>query len=166
MNSDELSRGMTNHYTRKPMPSKYNDNKNHNSYGPGQNYNYGNQSYNGNSHYNGGGNSYNNNHNGQQNQRRRPDRFKRDNYSHNDRLIKQNDIIIRLLKEIRDRLPAPAVVDAEYFEDDQDQDQRIDSVECSSDDQEISEEEMEIMEPVNEHYGSEQDDGYSEEERQ
>jgi len=29
------------------------------------------------------------------------------NYNSNDRLIRQNDIIIQLLKEIRDRLPAP-----------------------------------------------------------
>ncbi len=166
MNSDELSRGTNNHYTRKPIPSKYND-KTHNVYGPAQNFNYGNQSYNGNSHYN--GNSFNGNHNNQQNQRRRTDRFKRDNYNHNDRLIKQNDIIIRLLKEIRDRLPAPAVIEPEYFEDEQenqDEDQCIDSAECSSDDQEIPEEEIEIMEPVNEHYGSEQDsDDYSEEDR-
>jgi hypothetical protein len=155
MNSDELSRGMNNHYARKPMPSKYND-KNHNSYNPGQNYNYGNQSYNGNSHYN-VGNSFNNN---QNNQRRRTDRFKRDNYNHNDRLIKQNDIIIRLLKEIRDRLPAPAAIEPEYFEDEQEnQDQNIDSAECNSEDQEISEEEI-LMEPMNEHYSSEQDVDY------
>ncbi len=163
MNSDELSRGMNNHYTRKPMPSKYND-KNHNSYGSGQSYNYGNQSYNGNSHYN-NGNSYNNNHNNQMNQRRRPDRFKRDNYNNNDRLIKQNDIIIRLLKEIRDRLPAP-VIEPEYFEDEQgSQDGSIESTECNSEGQEAQEEEIEIMEPVNEHYNSEQDSEYHEEDR-
>jgi hypothetical protein len=46
---------------------------------------------------------------GQQNPRRRNDRFKREPNNLNDRVIKQNDIIIRLLKEIRDRLPAPAV---------------------------------------------------------
>lgn len=171
MNSDELSRGTNNHYTRKPMPSKYND-KSHNSYGPGQNYSYGNQSYNGNSHYN-GGNSYNNgnsfnNHNNQQNQRRRTDRFKRDNYNNNDRLIKQNDIIIRLLKEIRDRLPAPEIIEPEYFEEEQEnqnQDQSIDSTECNSEDQEIHEEEIEVMEPANEDYGSEQDEDYQEEDR-
>ncbi len=166
MNSDELSRGTNNHYTRKPIPSKYND-KSHNAYGSGQNYSYGNQSFNGNSHFN-GGNSFNNSHNNQQNQRRRTDRFKRDNYNHNDRLAKQNDIIIRLLKEIRDRLPAPAVIETEYLEDEQEnlnQDQNIDSAECNSDDQEIPEEEIEIMEPVNEEYGSEQGDDYLEEDR-
>jgi hypothetical protein len=41
----------------------------------------------------------------QQHPRRRTDRFKRETLNSNDRLTKQNDIIIRLLKEIRDRLP-------------------------------------------------------------
>jgi hypothetical protein len=87
-------------------------------------------------------------------------------------LIKQNDIIIRLLKEIRDRLPAPAVIEPEYFEDeqenqnqDQEQDQNIDSAECNPEDQEVPEEEIEIMEPVNEGYSSEQDSDYIEEDR-
>ncbi|HEX2956883.1 MAG TPA: hypothetical protein VHO70_08620, partial [Chitinispirillaceae bacterium] len=111
---------------------------------------------------NGGSNSYNNNHNGQQNQRRRPDRFKRDNYNHNDRLIKQNDIIIRLLKEIRDRLPAPAATEAEYCEEDQ----RMESQECSSEDQDVQEEvDMEVMEPVNDNYDHEQENEYPEDER-
>lgn len=41
--------------------------------------------------------------------RRRPDRNgkRHVNNNQNDRLVKQNDIIIRLLKEIRDRLPEP-----------------------------------------------------------
>ncbi len=68
-------------------------------------------------HYNNGGNtnyspstSYNYK-NGKRPQgknvpRRRIDRFKRDGYNSNDRIIKQNDIMIKLLKEIRDRLPA------------------------------------------------------------
>ncbi|HUI93904.1 MAG TPA: hypothetical protein VLX68_16795 [Chitinivibrionales bacterium] len=44
---------------------------------------------------------------GGQHPRRRNDRFKQP-MGMNDRIVKQNDIIIRLLKEIRDRLPAPA----------------------------------------------------------
>lgn len=45
---------------------------------------------------------------------RRNDNFKRDRDGgghQSDRLAKQNDTIIRLLKEIRDRLPAPVVED-------------------------------------------------------
>jgi hypothetical protein len=45
--------------------------------------------------------------NGIQHPRRRTDRFKRESLNQNDRVVKQNDIIIRLLKEIRDRLPPP-----------------------------------------------------------
>jgi hypothetical protein len=41
----------------------------------------------------------------QQHPRRRTDRFKREAFNFNDRVVKQNDLIIRLLKEIRDRLP-------------------------------------------------------------
>ena len=44
---------------------------------------------------------------GQQHPRHRNDRFKRESPGQSDRIFKQNDIIIRLLKEIRDRLPAP-----------------------------------------------------------
>jgi hypothetical protein len=40
--------------------------------------------------------------------RRRSDRFKRESINQYDRLAKQNDVIIRLLKEIRDRLPRSA----------------------------------------------------------
>jgi hypothetical protein len=45
---------------------------------------------------------------GQQHPRHRNDRFKRESPGMSDRIVKQNDIIIRLLKEIRDKLPAPA----------------------------------------------------------
>jgi hypothetical protein len=45
--------------------------------------------------------------NGVQHPRRRTDRFKREVMNQSDRTVKQNDIIIRLLKEIRDRLPPP-----------------------------------------------------------
>jgi hypothetical protein len=45
---------------------------------------------------------------GQQHPRRRNDRFKRESINLSDKVARQNDVIIRLLKEIRDRLPAPA----------------------------------------------------------
>ena len=56
--------------------------------------------------------SYNYGHHGgyngmQQHPRRRADRFKRETINQSDKLVKQNDLIIRLLKEIRDRLPPP-----------------------------------------------------------
>ena len=50
------------------------------------------------------------NHNGNEqghHPRRRTDRFRRETFNIQDRVSKQNDIIIRLLKEIRDRLPPP-----------------------------------------------------------
>jgi hypothetical protein len=75
-------------------PEKYPE-KNPN-YSPSISYNYSPQAgYNGNS---------------QMNPRRRNDRndrFRRESLNPNERVIRQNDIIIRLLKEIRDRLPAP-----------------------------------------------------------
>jgi hypothetical protein len=72
-------------------PEKYPE-KNPN-YSPSISYNYSPQSgYNGNA---------------QMHPRRRTDRFRRDPINPNDRLVRQNDIIIRLLKEIRDRLPEP-----------------------------------------------------------
>lgn len=85
------------------------------AYSPSMNYNYnGNQAQHGNhgnhsTHGNHGNSGFNN----QQNQRRKPNQFKRDNHGVNDRLVKQNDIIIRLLKEIRDRLPEPPVVETD-----------------------------------------------------
>ena len=72
-----------------------NHNNNHGNHG--NHNNHGNHSNHGN---HGGNNNYGNQ------QRRKPSNFKpRDNHGSNDRIIKQNDIIIRLLKEIRDRLP-------------------------------------------------------------
>jgi hypothetical protein len=63
------------------------------NYSPSTSYNYGHQGgYNGSM---------------QQHPRRRADRFKRESINQSDRLVKQNDLIIRLLKEIRDRLPPP-----------------------------------------------------------
>jgi hypothetical protein len=44
---------------------------------------------------------------GQQHPRRRNDRFKRESLNLSDKVVKQNDMIIRLLREIRDRLPPP-----------------------------------------------------------
>jgi hypothetical protein len=79
-------------------------------YSPSANYNYnGNQTQLGN--HNSGHGSHsghgNSNYSNQQQPRRKNTNYKsRDNHGMNDRLIKQNDIIIRLLKEIRDRLPA------------------------------------------------------------
>ena len=63
------------------------------NYSPSISYNYSPQS------------GYNNN--AQMHPRRRNDRYRRESLSSQDRVIRQNDIIIRLLKEIRDRLPAP-----------------------------------------------------------
>lgn len=54
--------------------------------------------------------------NGQQQPFRRNDRFKRDTPNPNERLIRQNDIIIRLLKDIRDRLPSPPQSEMEHTE--------------------------------------------------
>jgi hypothetical protein len=63
------------------------------NYSPSISYNYSPQAgYNGNS---------------QMHPRRRNDRFRRESLNSNERVIRQNDIIIRLLKEIRDRLPEP-----------------------------------------------------------
>jgi len=91
MNSDETPRGMPYQQGRKPIPSKYQDSR----YSPSSNYNY----------------NSNNSFPSSQHPRRRFDRFKRDTTgnNNNDRLMRQNDLIIRLLKEIRDRLPPPAV---------------------------------------------------------
>jgi hypothetical protein len=76
----------------KQMNEKYPE-KNPN-YSPSISYNYSPQAgYNGNS---------------QMHPRRRNDRYRRESLNSNERAIRQNDIIIRLLKEIRDRLPAPS----------------------------------------------------------
>jgi hypothetical protein len=49
---------------------------------------------------------------GNQHPRRRNDRFRRESLNHSDKIVKQNDTIIRLLKEIRDRLPPLSVKSA------------------------------------------------------
>jgi hypothetical protein len=87
MNNDDFNRGPQTQPSRKPFsPNRYGNS------GGGFNYNY-NQS-----------NSFNGQ---QQHPRRRTDRFKRESLNTNDKIFRQNDIIIRLLKEIRDRLPPP-----------------------------------------------------------
>ena len=92
MNNDDFSRNSgPMQQGRKPYPQKYQDNR----YSPSTNYNY--------------GYGHNTGYNGQQHPRRRADRFKRESLNYNDRLSRQNDMIIRLLKEIRDRLPPPPV---------------------------------------------------------
>jgi|WetSurMetagenome_2_1015567.scaffolds.fasta_scaffold139033_2 hypothetical protein len=93
MNSDDVPRIMP-FQGRKPTPPSTRS-----SPSPSFNYN-----YNANSGYS-----------SQQHMRRKIDRFKRDpgngngNGNGNERLMRQNDLIIRLLKEIRDRLPPPPV---------------------------------------------------------
>ncbi|KMQ50713.1 hypothetical protein CHISP_2396 [Chitinispirillum alkaliphilum] len=90
MFNDEHQRGTGNSVNRKRNSGRYNEKGNsfNSSYSYGNNYN-----------------SFN----GQQQQnfaqpRRRSDRHKNGGNS-NDKLVKQNDLIIKLLREIRDRLP-------------------------------------------------------------
>jgi len=86
--NDDFNRAPQTPQSRKPFtPNRYNN-------PGGYNYNY---------NQNQGG------FNGQQHPRRRTDRFKRETLNSNDKIARQNDIIIRLLKEIRDRLPPPPV---------------------------------------------------------
>jgi hypothetical protein len=106
MNGDEMSRGM---YQQNRRPSS--PNKSYNS--PSANYSYNNYNSNGN-----GNSGYNNG--GHQQSYKKPGGGGHSNHKFNkphhgggggssDKLlIKQNDQIIKLLKEIRDRLPAPA----------------------------------------------------------
>lgn len=91
MNNDDLQPPMGNTGNRNFGPPKYPEKMP--NYSPSTSYNYGHQGS-----YNGGM---------QQHPRRRADRFKRESINLNDKVVKQNDIIIRLLKEIRDRLPPP-----------------------------------------------------------
>ena len=92
MNSDEVPRSTPPYpQGRKPFQPKFQDTR----YSPSTSFN-----YNSNSSYP-----------SSQHQRKRFDRFKRDTNGNNgnERLMRQNDLIIRLLKEIRDRLPPPAI---------------------------------------------------------
>jgi hypothetical protein len=74
-------------------------------YSPSTNYNYGNTSSHGNSSHSSHGSMSGSN----KQHHRKPGGapFKRDGHGSSDKLIKQNDMIIQLLKEIRDRLPEP-----------------------------------------------------------
>lgn len=86
MNNDDFNRAPQIQQSRKPFsPNRYGNS------GGGFNSSY----------------NQNNSFGGQQHPRRRTDRFKRESLNTNDKISRQNDIIIRLLKEIRDRLPPP-----------------------------------------------------------
>ena len=89
MNHDDSQRGNSN---RKPMSQNFNGRGG--NYSPSASYNYspGSGSHQQPSHHS-------------HHPRRRSDRFKRESINYTDRIAKQNDVIIRLLKEIRDRLP-------------------------------------------------------------
>lgn len=89
MSSDE-SRGNYINPNRKSSPKSH-------GYSPSSSFNF---NYGNNSQYNG------NHQSSQQHHPRKRPGFK-GNSNRDDRLIKQNDTIIRLLREIRDRLPAP-----------------------------------------------------------
>jgi hypothetical protein len=100
MNNDDSQRmNMQNPGMRKPMSSAKYPEKSPN-YSPSTSYNYSPQTG-----HTGG--------QAQMNPRRRTDNFRRDTPNSSDRILRQNDIIIRLLKEIRDRLPAPAIIEKE-----------------------------------------------------
>jgi hypothetical protein len=118
MSSDDSLRGMNNHQNRKAYPPKFNEKP---SYSPSSSFNY-------NGNYNSGNSSGYNNQQSQGVRRRPENRFGKTgggghHSNSNDRLVKQNDIIIRLLKEIRDRLPEPlngATVSSDSDYDEQD----------------------------------------------
>lgn len=84
---------------RKPNPGKFGDNKAKN-YSPSTSYNYS---------PNGRGQGQSGNY--QQHPRRRVERFKKESINYTEKLVKQNDIIIKLLKDIRDKLIGPEPVE-------------------------------------------------------
>jgi hypothetical protein len=104
MSSDDYARNSHYSSNRKPGQSKSH------GYSPSSNYNYGNSTG---SHGNTSHSNHGNNTGGGANKpfHRKPGGggpFKRDGHTgSSDKLIKQNDIIIHLLQEIRDRLPEP-----------------------------------------------------------
>jgi hypothetical protein len=104
MNGDEMSRGM---YQQNRRPSS--QNKSYNSPSANYSYNY-NSNGNGNSGYNNGGHqqSYKKPGGGGHTNHKFKSHHGGGGGSSDKQLIKQNDQIIKLLKEIRDRLPAPA----------------------------------------------------------
>ncbi|MBN1131358.1 MAG: hypothetical protein JXA71_20395 [Chitinispirillaceae bacterium] len=114
MNNDDFNRAPQMQQGRKPFtPNRYGNS------GGGYNYNnYSNQ---------------NSGFSGPQHPRRRADRFKRESLNVNDKIARQNDVIIKLLKEIRDRLPPPPPVSNETNDTAQkeqgDQIERIDVLE-------------------------------------
>jgi hypothetical protein len=102
MNNDDAQRmNMQNPGMRKPMAGKY-PSKSPN-YSPSTSFNYSPQSG-----YNAGGPMH---------PRRRVDRFRHETPTTSERTIRQNDIIIRLLKEIRDRLPEPPNMERKDLEE-------------------------------------------------
>jgi hypothetical protein len=99
MNNDDSQRmDAQNPGMRKPMSAKYPEKRP--NYSPSTSYNYSPQTG-----HTGG--------QAQMHPRRRTDNFRRETPNASDRIFRQNDIIIRLLKEIRDRLPEPPVVNRE-----------------------------------------------------
>ena len=83
------------------MQQKYGDNKRPN-YSPSTSFNYGRAQNNGQSQRRDRDNG------NEQHPRRRVDRYRREVFTINEKIVKQNDQIISLLREIRDRLPGPA----------------------------------------------------------
>lgn len=122
LNTDDVPRGLPPQPGRRPPPTRSQDSR-FNS--PSSSYN-----FNSSSGYNQG-----NGLGGQQHPRRRIDRFKRESINYNDRMIRQNDSIIRLLKEIRDRLPAPPASTRVIDE----QDQNVEETAANSSASEINE---------------------------
>jgi len=98
MNNEDMQPSIGNSDNRNYSPQKYPEKMP--NYSPSTSYNYGHQG----GRQGGGQGGYGGM---QQHPRRRADRFKRESINLNDKVVKQNDIIIRLLKEIRDRLPPP-----------------------------------------------------------
>ena len=90
MLKDDVTRVMHNNMNRKTSPQRYSEKV----YSPSVDYNL-NQ-----------GNHNNSNHNNGQpySRRRNNSRPKKNGYNFNERFVKQNDIIIKLLKEIRDHM--------------------------------------------------------------
>ena len=95
-NNRNANSGNNNYTPRKQSAGQnFGSNKNAN-YSPSTSYNYNNQ-----------GSSTTRDRGGYQNNlRKKNDRFTKNTPNSNDKLLKQNDIIIKLLREIRDRLPA------------------------------------------------------------
>jgi hypothetical protein len=104
MNGDDMQReGSSGYFPRRPLRGGQYPDKRPPNYSPSSNFNYG---------YNDGGRPQ---HGGdQQHPRRRVDRFRREQFNQSDRAVRQNDLIIRLLKEIRDRLPPPPNAPTSY----------------------------------------------------